>query len=208
MKNNKWLRALLAAVLALVLIFGETAQLIPAIRNEASAETRLLARSHKKNKTTPTPLPIESPVPTAEADPGLPTATPLPESPVTDPQSIADYIFANGCLPDNFITKREAQNLGWDSAYNYVGDVAPGKSIGGDRFGNYEGILPTARGRQYYECDCYYTGRKRNAYRIIFSNDGLVYYTGTHYESFVEMHPTTWNLEHGVTDPLEGQPHL
>ena len=207
MKNNKWLRTLLAAVLALVLIFGETARLIPAIRNEASAETQLLARSRKKNKSTPTPVPTETPAP-AETDSGAPTATPLPDGPITDPQSIADYIFANGCLPDNFITKREAQNLGWDSYRNYVGDVAPGKSIGGDRFGNYEGILPTAKGRQYYECDCYYTGRKRNAYRIIFSNDGLVYYTGTHYESFIEMHPTVWNLEHNITDPLEGQPHL
>lgn len=208
MKNNKWLRALLAAVLALVLIFGETAQLFPAIRNEAAAETQLLARSRKKNKATATPMPAVTETPAVEADPGLPTATPLPEGPITDPQSIADYIFANGCLPDNFITKRQAQDLGWDSSYNYVGDVAPGKSIGGDRFGNYEGLLPTAKGRQYYECDCYYTGRKRNAYRIIFSNDGLVYYTGTHYESFVEMHPTTWNLEHGVTDPLGDQPHL
>ena len=65
-----------------------------------------------------------------------------PTGPITDPQGIADYIFQHGKLPDNFITKKEAQNLGWNSSYNYVGDVAPGKSIGGDRFGNYEGLLP------------------------------------------------------------------
>ena len=110
--------------------------------------------------------------------------------PITDPQGIADYIFEHGCLPDNFITKKEAQALGWDSSYNYVGDVAPGKSIGGDRFGNYEGLLPSKKGRTWYEADCYYEGKKRNAHRILYSSDGLVYYTDDHYESFTQMFPS------------------
>ena len=110
--------------------------------------------------------------------------------PLIEPQAIADYIFEHGKLPDNFITKKEAQALGWDSSYNYVSDVAPGKSIGGDKFGNYEGLLPSKKGRQWYEADCYYTKGKRNAYRIIFSNDGLVYYTDDHYESFTQMFPS------------------
>ena len=113
-----------------------------------------------------------------------------PAGPLTEPQEIADYIFKHGELPDNFITKKEAQALGWDSSYNYVSDVAPGKSIGGDRFGNYEGLLPSKKGRTWYEADCYYTGGKRNAHRILFSNDGLVYYTDDHYESFTQMHPS------------------
>ena len=113
-----------------------------------------------------------------------------PAGPITDPQGIADYIFRYGKLPDNFITKNEAQNLGWDSSYNYVGDVAPGKSIGGDRFGNYEGLLPSKKGRTWYEADCYYEGKKRNAHRILYSNDGLVYYTDDHYESFTQMFPS------------------
>ncbi len=113
-----------------------------------------------------------------------------PEGPITDPQGIADYIFRHGELPDNFITKKEAQRLGWDSSYNYVGAVAPGKSIGGDRFGNYEGRLPSKKGRTWYEADCYYEGRKRNAHRILFSNDGLVYYTDDHYETFTQMFPS------------------
>jgi len=113
-----------------------------------------------------------------------------PTGPIIEPQAIADYIFEHGKLPDNFITKKEAQNLGWDSSYNYVSDVAPGKSIGGDRFGNYEGLLPSKKGRTWYEADCYYTGGKRNAYRILFSNDGLVYYTDDHYESFTQMFPS------------------
>ena len=113
-----------------------------------------------------------------------------PTGPIIEPQAIADYIFKHGKLPDNFITKKEAQKLGWDSSYNYVSDVAPGKSIGGDRFGNYEGLLPSKKGRQWYEADCYYTKGKRNAHRILYSSDGLVYYTADHYESFTEVKPS------------------
>ncbi len=110
--------------------------------------------------------------------------------PIIEPQAIADYLFEHGELPDNFITKKEAQKLGWDSRENYVSDVAPGKSIGGDRFGNYEGLLPSKKGRTWYEADCYYTKGKRNAHRILYSSDGLVYYTDDHYESFTQMHPS------------------
>ena len=113
-----------------------------------------------------------------------------PTGSITDPQGSADYIFQHGKLPDNFITKKEAQNLGWDSSYNYEGDGAPGKSIGGDRFGNYEGLLPSKKGHTWYEADCYYEGKKRNAHRILYSNDGLVYYTDDHYESFTQMFPS------------------
>ena len=105
-------------------------------------------------------------------------------------QRIADYIFEYGQLPDNFIRKQEAERLGWDSRYNYISDVAPGKSIGGDRFGNYEERLPVVPGRKYYEADCWYKGGKRNAYRIIYSNDGHVWYTEDHYKTFVELFPT------------------
>ena len=109
---------------------------------------------------------------------------------ITAPQAIADYIFENGELPENFITKREAEALGWDSSENYVSDVAPGKSIGGDRFGNYEGLLPDKPGRTWYEADANYVSGKRGAERIVFSNDGLVYYTRDHYESFTQMFPS------------------
>lgn len=121
---------------------------------------------------------------------GEPAEEKASKGPIIEPQAIADYIFEHGELPENFITKKEAQNLGWDSSWNYVSDVAPGKSIGGDRFGNYEGRLPSKKGRQWYEADCYYTTGKRNAHRILFSNDGLVYYTGDHYETFTQMFPS------------------
>ena len=56
-------------------------------------------------------------------------------------------------------------------------------SIGGDRFGNREGLLPDARSRQWYECDVNYEGGYRGAERLLFSNDGLIYYSGDHYGS-------------------------
>ena len=114
--------------------------------------------------------------------------------PIIEPQAIADYLFKHGKLPENFITKNEARDLGWDSSDNYVSDVAPGYSIGGDKFGNYEGLLPKKKGRQYYECDCFYVEGKRNAHRIVYSNDGLVFYTGDHYETFIQLFPS-WEKE-------------
>ena len=116
-------------------------------------------------------------------------ATVAPDEPITDPQGIVNYLEAHGELPDNFITKKEAKALGWDSRYNYVGDVAPGKSIGGDRFGNYEGLLPSKKGRTWYECDTGYKGKKRGATRLLYSSDGLYYYTDDHYNTFTQMYP-------------------
>ena len=118
-----------------------------------------------------------------------PTQAPQ-QTAITAPQDIADYIFAHGTLPDNFLTKNEARQLGWDSSQNYVSDVAPGYSIGGDKFGNYEGLLPDASGRKWYEADANYTAGPRGAERILYSSDGLVYYTNDHYQTFTEMHPS------------------
>ncbi|MBO6089461.1 MAG: ribonuclease, partial [Lachnospiraceae bacterium] len=88
-------------------------------------------------------------------------------------------------LPSNYITKKEAQNLGWDASQGkHLNKVAPGKSIGGDKFGNREGLLPKKDGRVYYECDIDYKKGSRNAKRIVFSNDGLIYYTEDHYETY------------------------
>ena len=111
------------------------------------------------------------------------------ELPVTDPQQIVNYLELYGELPENFITKNEARDLGWDNRYNYVGEVAPGKSIGGDRFGNYDGKLPKKKGRIWYECDANYKGKKRGPERVLFSTDGLYYYTDDHYKTFTEMFP-------------------
>ena len=102
----------------------------------------------------------------------------------TSKEEVAEYIYLYGHLPGNYITKNEAKKLGWDSKAGNLGKVAPGKSIGGDYFGNFEGLLPEADDRDYFECDIDSDGGFRNAKRIVFSNDGLIYYTEDHYESF------------------------
>ncbi|MBE6867004.1 MAG: ribonuclease [Ruminococcaceae bacterium] len=100
-----------------------------------------------------------------------------------DKENVALYIHTYGKLPDNFITKDEARDLGWEGGS--VEKYAPGKAIGGDRFGNYEGLLPKKKGRTYTECDIDTDGyHSRGSRRIVFSNDGLIYYTHDHYESF------------------------
>ena len=106
----------------------------------------------------------------------------------TDKERVALYIHTYGHLPDNYITKAEAQKLGWDNTLGNLKKVAPGKSIGGDRFGNYEGQLPKANKRKYFECDIDYKSGKRNAKRIVFSNDGLIFYTDDHYKTFQQLY--------------------
>ena len=103
----------------------------------------------------------------------------------TSKEDVALYIRTYGKLPGNFITKTAARELGWEG-----GDLwryAPGKSIGGDVFGNREGLLPKKSGRTWYECDIDYSGGSRGAKRIVYSSDGLIYYTGDHYESFASV---------------------
>ncbi|MGI6106998.1 MAG: ribonuclease domain-containing protein [Lachnospiraceae bacterium] len=112
------------------------------------------------------------------------TASVSEDGEYTSKDEVALYIHLYGHLPDNYITKSEAKALGWDSRSGNLYEVAPGKSIGGDRFGNYEGNLPEADGRVYRECDIDYTGGYRNSKRIVYSSDGLIYYTEDHYNTF------------------------
>ena len=100
---------------------------------------------------------------------------------------VAVYLDTYDKLPDNYLTKKEAQSLGWVSSKGNLWEVAYGCSIGGDRFGNYEGLLPDKKGRKWTECDIDFEGEYRNGKRIVFSSDGLIYYTDDHYESFDEI---------------------
>ena len=134
-----------------------------------------------------TDAPADTPVPAAPEETQAPAA-PTYGEPYTDPYDVADYLHAYGELPPNFITKNEAKALGWDSAEGNLWDVAPGKSIGGDRFGNRERLLPEASGRTWYECDVNYAGGYRGAERVLYSSDGLIYYTDDHYESFTPLY--------------------
>ena len=105
----------------------------------------------------------------------------------TTKDDVALYLHTYGHLPSNFITKKEAEKLGWSGGS--LEPYAPGKCIGGSHFGNYEGILPEKDGRSYTECDIDTLGAdKRGAKRIVFSNDGLIYYTEDHYETFELLH--------------------
>ena len=101
----------------------------------------------------------------------------------TSKEDVGLYLYTYGRLPENFITKSEARALGWSGGG--LDDFDYGKCIGGDRFGNNEGLLPEAGGRTYYECDIDTLHEDdRGAKRIVFSNDGLIYYTEDHYDSF------------------------
>ena len=98
-------------------------------------------------------------------------------------EDVALYLHQYGHLPGNYMTKAQARKQGWKSGA--LSSVLPGKCIGGDVFHNREGLLPNKAGRTYYECDIgTLNSGSRGAKRIVFSDDGLVYYTHDHYGSF------------------------
>ena len=102
----------------------------------------------------------------------------------TTKEDVALYIHTYGRLPSNFITKKQAEKLGWSGGS--LEPYAPGKCIGGNRFGNYEKLLPDGN---YKECDIDTLGKKsRGAKRLIFSDDGRIYYTGDHYKTFTQLY--------------------
>ena len=154
-----------------------------------------LASKKKKQKATPSPAPtpVVTPAPEASIDPESPDAAlwalyDIEETGFySSPEEVATFIYFFNRLPDNYLTKAEARNLGWDSYKGNLWDVAPGMSIGGDRFGNYEGLLPTDG--DYRECDVNYTGGRRQAERLIFDvTDWDVYYTADHYTTFTQLY--------------------
>lgn len=176
---KKILSTLLAVIVVLIgSFFGLTG-------GEEAPETALPQQIQQAEILPETEVPeAEINAPETEAQPQAPPETILQivvgES-YTTKEDVALYIHTYGCLPDNFITKNEARALGWEGGG--LEPYAPGMCIGGDRFGNYEGLLP--EDRVYTECDIDTLGAKsRGAKRIVFSDDGLIYYTDDHYESF------------------------
>ena len=114
--------------------------------------------------------------------------TTLPEDgSYTTKEEVSRYLITYGHLPPNFVTKAEAEKAGWNGgSLEYV---LPGKCIGGDRFGNREGQLPKAKGRTWRECDINTLGkRSRGPERLVYSSDGLIYYTPDHYETFTRLY--------------------
>lgn len=135
---------------------------------------------------TETPAPTESPTPT-------PTPTPTPEPAIDEDgwyyskEDVSLYLYTYGRLPGNYLTKSEARELGWTGGT--VENYKEGAAIGGDNFMNREGLLPKKYGRKYYECDIDTKGKgSRGTRRIVFSNDGLIYYTDDHYASFTLLY--------------------
>ena len=132
-----------------------------------------------------TPQPSEPEAPAEPETPAEPDAPALPEDgQYDDKDNVALYIHLYGKLPSNYVTKKDAETVyGWEGGALDV--IAPGKAIGGSYYGNYEGRLPDKKGREWTECDIDTIGQtKRGAKRIVFSNDGLIYYTPDHYETF------------------------
>ena len=157
------------ALLALLIVFTSPSQ-PQTPQNETTAVTQ-------------TPL---SPAPT-DTDDSQAADLLDPDGSYTTKEDVALYIHQYGHLPANFITKRDAEKLGWTGGS--LEPYAPGMCIGGSRFGNYEGLLPEAPGRSYTECDIDTLGANgRGGKRIVFSNDGLIYYTEDHYESFTLLY--------------------
>ena len=127
-----------------------------------------------------------------QLDFGVPPANPgaglAEENHYSTSEDVALYIHTYGKLPPNYITKGEAQKLGWQSSSGNLWEVTNQYFIGGDRFGNREGLLPDAPGRVWYECDVNYVGGYRGPERLVFSNDGLIFYTDDHYQSFTQLY--------------------
>ncbi|MDO5131497.1 MAG: ribonuclease domain-containing protein [Eubacteriales bacterium] len=102
----------------------------------------------------------------------------------TGKEDVALYLHVYGKLPGNFITKKQAEKLGWSGGS--LEKYAPGMCIGGDKFKNYEGNLPDG---SYHECDINTLGKKsRGAERLVYSDDGRIYYTGDHYKTFTLLY--------------------
>ena len=179
---------LLALLLALSLTAcGNPAQTMDTIEKTAQTVQQIAeVLNDTEEDTESAALPAsEAQEPAAEEPAEVAAETPaIDEDGVyTTKDDVALYLHTYGHLPSNFITKKEAEKLGWSGGS--LEPYAPGKCIGGSHFGNYEGILPEKDGRSYTECDIAPLGADtRGAKRIVFSNDGLIYYTEDHYETF------------------------
>lgn len=101
---------------------------------------------------------------------------------------VALYLHTYDHLPTNYLTKNEAEALGWSNKEGNLWDVADGYCIGGNRFGNYEGKLPEKSGRTWHECDVNYQGGYRGSDRLLYSTDGLIFYTEDHYNTFTQLY--------------------
>lgn len=169
---------------------SENSEETPQAESKESSEATTQAESKESSEATPQAESKENSEETTQTEfreSSLESELLDPDGSYTTCEDVALYIETYKELPDNFITKNEARKLGWEGGS--LEPYAPGKCIGGDKFGNREGILPKEKGRTYRECDIDTLGAEsRGAKRIVYSNDGLIYYTEDHYESFTLLY--------------------
>ena len=205
MKNwfSKWALALMATLMVLTGLAGcsskdvETAldvaiEVIEVVESLEAMETETQISSGSEQTSVQTEAQTTSEAETEAIETEDEAAVIDEDGHYTSKEEVALYLYTYGKLPSNFITKKEAENLGWKKKDGEAGQlhvVAPGMSIGGSSFGNYEGLLPEEKGRKYFECDINYVKGNRGAERLVYSNDGLIFYTGDHYESFEQLYP-------------------
>ena len=200
---SKWALALLATLMVLTGLAGcsskdvETAldvaiEVIEVVESLEAMETETQISSGSEQTSEQTEAQTTSEAETETIETEDEAAVIDEDGHYTSKEEVALYLYTYGKLPSNFITKKEAENLGWKKKDGEAGQlhvVAPGMSIGGSSFGNYEGLLPEKKGRKYFECDINYVKGNRGAERLVYSNDGLIFYTGDHYESFEQLYP-------------------
>lgn len=197
-KRNISLLSLLLLALLLALKFllssgseqgGSSKISLPDIRHTASGFTTLNSASETDLTTWTAPDDTRG-SPSAASEGGKTTA----HADVTygkaysTKDQVALYLHLYSELPVNYITKSQAKALGWVPKEGNLWEVTDHKSIGGDRFSNREGTLPKKKGRQYFECDIDYKGGTRGPKRLVFSNDGLIFYTSDHYKNFKRLY--------------------
>ena len=89
-------------------------------------------------------------------------------------------------LPDCYITEEELKNLGWRRG-KAPAKFAPGKMVTMGLYQNRNKHLPQIPGRIWFEADLNYYSGRRNGHRLLWSNDGLLFVTYDHYETFLEV---------------------
>ena len=197
MRRSSWLCLLLGVLLSLSLLAGCSKSGADSGQAAAPAQETVTQTGKETEETELVEIPETESEEAQDAEPEEPQAqeqqAPAAEESLqeidedgsyTTKEDVALYIHIYGKLPSNFITKKQAEKLGWNGGA--LEPYAPGKCIGGGYFGNYEGILPDGN---YKECDIDTLGKKkRGAKRLIYSDDGRIYYTDDHYESFTQLY--------------------
>jgi guanyl-specific ribonuclease Sa len=180
-KNNKWKNWLvkICAVLFLLILSGCQATNISTPPDTPNTNTAVPKQEASVSPEQKEQSPNKTEAATVQVE---------KEQNYSTKDEVAAYVHEFKALPPNYIRKSEAQKLGWDNSKGNLWEVTDKKSIGGDSFGNFEESLPKASGRKYYECDINYNGGYRGAERIVYSNDGLIYYTEDHYKTFEKLY--------------------